>query len=87
MILPGAQLENALSMARTQGLFSGSFDDLVHFLKAEVDEMTLRCTQVRANRTRTEDAQSYLESSTAEGSIAVITQQTSTTDSLRHSVI
>ena len=50
MILPEAQLENALSMARTQGLFSGSFDDLVHFLKAEVDEMTLRRTQVRANR-------------------------------------
>ena len=50
MILPEAQLENALSMARTQGLFNGDFDDLVHFLKAEVDEMTLRRTQVRANR-------------------------------------
>ncbi len=51
MILPEAQMENALSMARTQGLFNGTFDDLVHFLKAEVNELTLRHTQVRANRT------------------------------------
>ena len=50
MILPEAQLETALSMARTQGLFSGPFDDLIHFLKAEVDELTLRKTQQRSNR-------------------------------------
>ena len=50
MILPEAQLETALSMARTQGLFNGPFDDLIHFLKAEVDEITLRRSQVRANR-------------------------------------
>ena len=50
MILPDAQLETALSMARTQGLFNGPFDDLVHFLKAEVDELSLRRSQVRANR-------------------------------------
>ena len=50
MILPEAQLETALSMARTQGFFNGSFDTLVHFLKAEVDELTLRRSQVRANR-------------------------------------
>ena len=50
MILPEAQLETALSLARTQGLFNGSFDTLVHFLKAEVDELVLRRTQVRANR-------------------------------------
>ena len=50
MILPEAQLENALSLARTQGLFNGRFDDLVHFLKAEVNEITLRRSQVRANR-------------------------------------
>ena len=50
MILPDAHLETALSMARTQGLFNGRFDDLVHFLKAEVDELTLRRTQHRANR-------------------------------------
>ena len=49
MILPEAQLENALSLAHTQGLFNGDFDNLVHFLKAEVGEMTLRRTQVRAN--------------------------------------
>ena len=50
MILPDAQLETALSMARTQGLFNGRFDDLVHFLKAEVDELALRRSQHRANR-------------------------------------
>ena len=50
MILPKAQLEIALSMARIQGLFNGPFNDLVHFLKAEVDELVLRHTQVRANR-------------------------------------
>ena len=50
MILPEAQLENALSLARTQGLFNGRFDDLVHFLKAEVNELTLRRSQVRSNR-------------------------------------
>ena len=50
MILPEAQLENALSLARTQGMFNGSFDDLVHFLKAEVNEITLRRSQIRANR-------------------------------------
>ena len=50
MILPEAQLENALFLAHTQGLFNGDFDDLVHFLRAEVDKMTLRRTQVRANR-------------------------------------
>ena len=52
MIMPEAQLETALSMARTQGLFSGPFDDLIHFLKAEVDELTLRRTQQRANRSQ-----------------------------------
>ena len=41
MILPDAHLETALSMARTQGLFNGTFDDLVHFLKAEVDNLSL----------------------------------------------
>ena len=50
MILPEAQLETALSMARTQGLFNGPFDDLIHFLKAEIDEITLRRSQLRANR-------------------------------------
>ena len=50
MIMPEAQLETALSMARTQGLFNGPFDELIHFLKAEVDELTLRRTQQRANR-------------------------------------
>ena len=50
MILPEAQLENALSLARTQGLFNCSFDNLVHFLKAEVNELTLRRSQLRANR-------------------------------------
>ena len=50
MILPEAQLETALSMARTQGLFNGLFDDLIHFLKAEVDELTLQRSQVRATR-------------------------------------
>ena len=48
--MPEAQLETALSMARTQGLFNGPFDELIHFLKAEVDELTLRRTQQRANR-------------------------------------
>ena len=52
MIMPEAQLETALSMARTQGLFSGSFDELIHFLKAEVDELTLRKSQQRANRSQ-----------------------------------
>ena len=52
MILPEAHLETALSLARTQGLFNGSFDDLVHFLKAEVDEMLLRRTQLRSNRSQ-----------------------------------
>ena len=41
MIMSDAQLETALSIARTRGIFSGVFDDLVHFLKAEVDEMTM----------------------------------------------
>ena len=50
MILPEAQLETALSMARTQGLFSGPFDNLIHFLKAEVDKLTLRKIQQRSNR-------------------------------------
>ena len=50
MILPEAHLETALSLARTQGLFNGPFDDLVHFLKAEVDEISLRRTQLRSNR-------------------------------------
>ena len=49
MILPEAHLETALSLAQTQGLFNGPFDDLVHFLKAEVDEMSLRQTQLRSN--------------------------------------
>ena len=48
MILLEAQLENALSLARTQGLFNGSFDNLVHFLKAEVNELTLQRSQIRA---------------------------------------
>ena len=52
MILPEAQLETALSMARTQGLFNGSFDNLIHFLKAEVDELSLRRSQLRANRSQ-----------------------------------
>ena len=50
MILPDAQLEMALSMTRTQGLFNGAFDNLVHFLKAEVDKLTIRTSQHRANR-------------------------------------
>jgi len=52
MILPEAQLETALSMARTQGLFNGTFDNLIHFLKAEVDELSLRRSQLRANRSQ-----------------------------------
>ena len=52
MILADAQLETALSIARTRGLFNGTFDDLVHFLKAEVDEMILRKKQLRSASTR-----------------------------------
>ena len=52
MILGDAQLETALSIARTRGLFNGSFDDLVHFLKAEVDELILRKKQLRSVTTR-----------------------------------
>ena len=37
-----AQLEIVLSMAQTQGIFSCPFDDLIHFLKDELDELTLR---------------------------------------------
>ena len=48
MILGDAQLETALSIARTRGLFNGTFDNLVHFLKAEVDELILRKKQLRA---------------------------------------
>ena len=48
MILGDAQLETALSIARTRGLFNGSFDDLVHFLKAEVDELILCKKQLRS---------------------------------------
>ena len=48
MILGDAQLETALSIARTRGLFNGTFDDLVHFLKAEVDELILRKKQLRS---------------------------------------
>ena len=48
MILSDAQLETALSIARTRGLFNGTFDNLVHFLKAEVDELVLRKKQLRA---------------------------------------
>ena len=48
MILSDAQLETALSIARTRGLFNGTFDDLVHFLKAEVDELILRKKQLRS---------------------------------------
>lgn len=52
MILADAQLETALSIARTRGLFNGTFDDLVHFLKAEVDELILRRKQLRASSSR-----------------------------------
>ncbi len=52
MILGDAQLETALSIARTRGLFNGAFDDLVHFLKAEIDEMILRKKQLRAATNR-----------------------------------
>lgn len=52
MILGDAQLETALSIARTRGLFNGAFDDLVHFLKAEVDEMILRKKQLRIATSR-----------------------------------
>ena len=45
-------METALSMAHTQGLFNGSFDELIHFLKAEVDKLTLRKSQQRANRSQ-----------------------------------
>ena len=51
-IMSDAQLETALSIARTRGMFSGAFDDLVHFLKAEVDEMTMRKKQLRAANSR-----------------------------------
>ena len=47
MILSDVQLETALSIARTRGLFNRTFDDLVHFLKAEVDELILRKKQLR----------------------------------------
>ena len=50
IILPEAQLETALSLVRTKGLFNESFDNLIHFLKAEVDELVRRHLQVRANR-------------------------------------
>ena len=50
MILPEAHLETALLLAQTQGLFNGPFDDLVYFLKAEVDEISLRQIQLRSNR-------------------------------------
>ena len=49
MILSDAQLETALSIARTRGLFNGTFDELVHFLKAEVDELILRRKQLKAS--------------------------------------
>ena len=39
MILPEAHLETSLSLARTQGLFNGPFDDLVHFLRLKL----MRC--------------------------------------------
>ena len=52
MILGDAQLETALSIARTRGLFNGTFDDLVHFLKAEVDELIMRKKQLRATANR-----------------------------------
>ena len=52
MIMSDAQLETALSIARTREMFSGAFDDLVHFLKAEVDEMTMRKKQLRAASNR-----------------------------------
>ena len=52
MILGDAQLETALSIARTRGLFNGAFDDLVHFLKAEVDELIMRKKQLRAATNR-----------------------------------
>ena len=67
MILPEAQLETALSMACTQGLFNGPFDDLIHFLKAEVDEITLRRSQVRANRSHRVSAVSSSRSVTNGG--------------------
>ncbi len=52
MILSDAQLETAPSIARTRGLFNGAFDDLVHFLKADVDEMILRKKQLRVATNR-----------------------------------
>ena len=52
MILGDTQLKTALSIARTRGLFNGSFDDLLHFLKAEVDELILRKKQLRSVATR-----------------------------------
>lgn len=52
MIMSEAELETALFMARTQGLFSGPYDDPIHFLKAEVDELALRRTQQRSNRSQ-----------------------------------
>ena len=46
------KLETALSMARTHDLFNVPFDELIYILKAEVDELTLRRTQQRANRSQ-----------------------------------
>ena len=48
IILGDAQLETALSIARTRGLFNGAFDDNIHFLKAEVDDLILWKKQLRA---------------------------------------
>ena len=47
MILGNAKLETALSIARTRGLFNGTFDNLVNFLKAEVDKLIWRKKQLR----------------------------------------
>ena len=48
MILGDAQLETALSIAQTRGLFNGAFYNLVHFFKAEVDEIIMRKRQLIA---------------------------------------
>ena len=44
-----AQLEKVISIIRTRGVFGGPFDNLVHFLKVKVDEITKWKKQLRSS--------------------------------------
>lgn len=67
MILGDAKLETALSISRTCDLFNGASNDLVHFLKAEVDELILRKKQLRAVATRSNRVSSVSSQSGSSG--------------------